>query len=66
MAERFVGRPRSDARSLTEALEVLNTILFLQSQDVRQITGPSLDVDGSNGLEGSGFSPVAEQTARRR
>ncbi|MBB84219.1 MAG: hypothetical protein CL931_10465 [Deltaproteobacteria bacterium] len=52
--------------SLTQALEVLNTILFLLSQDARQITGPSLDVDGSNGLEGSGFSPVVERTARRR
>ena len=66
MAERFAGRPRPDARSRTEAREVLNTILFPQSQDVRQITAPSLDVDGSNGLEGGGFSPVAERTARRR
>lgn len=49
---------------LTEAADVAAAILFLLSDEARQITGATLDVDGGNHLVGGGFTPMAGRSGR--
>lgn len=51
---------------LTEAADIANAVLFLLSDDARQITGQILDVDGGNHLMGGGFTPITDQAAESR
>jgi 3-oxoacyl-[acyl-carrier protein] reductase len=43
---------------LTEADDIAAAVAFLLSEDARQITGITLDVDGGNHLRGGGWTPV--------
>jgi len=43
---------------LTEAEDVAAAVCFLLSEDARQITGITLDVDGGNHLASGGWTPV--------
>ena len=43
---------------LTEADDVAGTVAFLLSDDARQITGISVDVDGGNHLRTGGWTPI--------
>jgi 3-oxoacyl-[acyl-carrier protein] reductase len=43
---------------LTEADDVAGAVAFLLSDDARQITGITLDVDGGNHLGGGGWTPI--------
>jgi len=43
---------------LTEAEDIAGAVTFLLSDDARQITGITLDVDGGNHLAGGGWSPI--------
>jgi 3-oxoacyl-[acyl-carrier protein] reductase len=43
---------------LTEADDVADAVTFLLSNDARQITGITLDVDGGNHLVGGGWTPI--------
>jgi NAD(P)-dependent dehydrogenase (short-subunit alcohol dehydrogenase family) len=49
---------------LTEARDIADAILFLLSDESRQITGQILDVDGGNHLMGGGFTPMAGRSSR--
>jgi len=49
---------------LTEASDIANAALFLLSEEARQITGLTIDVDGGNHLMGGGFTPMTNQTTR--
>ncbi len=49
---------------LTEAVDIANAVVFLLSDEARQITGTVLDVDGGNHLGGGGYTPMAGQTPR--
>ncbi len=49
---------------LTEATDIAHAILFLLSDEARQITGLTLDVDGGNHLMGGGFTPMAGRDGR--
>ena len=49
---------------LTEASDIADAALFLLSEEARQITGQTLDVDGGNHLMGGGFTPMTDQTTR--
>lgn len=51
---------------LTEAADIANAVLFLLSEEARQITGQILDVDGGNHLMGGGYTPMTDQTSRGR
>ncbi len=42
---------------LTEAEDIAAAVCFLLSDDARQITGITLDVDGGNHLQ-SGWTPI--------
>ena len=53
-------RPRariSPSGRLTEAEDIAGAVCFLLSDDARQITGITLDVDGGNHLS-SGWTPI--------
>ena len=43
---------------LTEADDIAAAVAFLLSEDARQITGLTLDVDGGNHLRGGGWTPI--------
>ncbi len=43
---------------LTEADDIAGAVAFLLSEDARQITGVTLDVDGGNHLRGGGWTPI--------
>jgi len=43
---------------MTEAEDVAGAVTFLLSDDARQITGVTLDVDGGNHLVSGGWSPI--------
>jgi NAD(P)-dependent dehydrogenase (short-subunit alcohol dehydrogenase family) len=43
---------------LTEADDIASAVAFLLSDDARQITGVTLDVDGGNHLRGGGWTPI--------
>ena len=43
---------------LTEADDVAGAVAFLLSDDARQITGITVDVDGGNHLGGGGWTPI--------
>jgi 3-oxoacyl-[acyl-carrier protein] reductase len=43
---------------LTEADDVAGAVAFLLSDDARQITGVTIDVDGGNHLGGGGWTPI--------
>ena len=49
---------------MTEAADIANAVVFLLSDEARQITGQILDVDGGNHLMGGGFTPMADLSAR--
>ena len=44
---------------LTEADDVAGAVTFLLSDEARQITGITLDVDGGNHLRGGGWTPIS-------
>jgi NAD(P)-dependent dehydrogenase (short-subunit alcohol dehydrogenase family) len=43
---------------LTEADDIAGAVTFLLSDDARQITGTTVDVDGGNHLGGGGWTPI--------
>jgi 3-oxoacyl-[acyl-carrier protein] reductase len=43
---------------LTEADDIAGAVAFLLSEDARQVTGITLDVDGGNHLGGAGWTPI--------
>jgi 3-oxoacyl-[acyl-carrier protein] reductase len=43
---------------LTEAADIAGAVAFLLSDDARQITGITVDVDGGNHLRGGGWTPI--------
>ena len=49
--------PTSRVGRLTEAEDIAAAVCFLLSDEARQITGITLDVDGGNHL-GSGWTPI--------
>jgi len=46
-------------RSVTEADDIAGAVVYLLSDDARQVTGVIIDVDGGNHLLGGGTSPYA-------
>jgi NAD(P)-dependent dehydrogenase (short-subunit alcohol dehydrogenase family) len=49
---------------LTRAQDIAAAVAFLLSDDARQITGVTLDVDGGNHLGGGGWTPISGAVAR--
>jgi 3-oxoacyl-[acyl-carrier protein] reductase len=49
---------------LTSADDIAAAVAFLLSDDARQITGITLDVDGGNHLGGGGWTPISAPPAR--
>jgi NAD(P)-dependent dehydrogenase (short-subunit alcohol dehydrogenase family) len=43
---------------LTQADDIAGAVAFLLSDDARQITGISIDVDGGNHLGSGGWTPI--------
>lgn len=51
---------------LTEAEDIANAVVFLLSDEARQITGHIIDVDGGNHLMGGGWTPMTDETIQGR
>ena len=51
---------------LTQAEDISNAVVFMLSEEARQITGQIIDVDGGNHLQGGGWTPMTDPTMQQR
>lgn len=51
---------------LTRAEDIAAAVVFLLSDDARQITGQIIDVDGGNHLMGGGWTPMTDPAMQQR